>query len=102
MSEYENNGRPIGENTIEQLDADVRAGARHAKDAVVDAVSEGAQSIENAVEPVYERLVDGLDRVAENTARTLDQTRSIVRDYPIASLATIAIASVALARLLRR
>lgn len=102
MHEYENNGYATGENTTGQLKADVKDGARQAKNAIVDAVSEGAQGIEDAVQPAYERLVDGLDSFAENATRTLEQTRSIVRDYPIASLATMAVASIALARLLRR
>ena len=103
MTTYEDNEQGSAKDAAEELAGDVKRGARRVKHAVREAVAEGAEEVEDAMRPTFrERLVDGMKSVVEDPASTLQKVRDIVRDHPLASLTTIAIASVIVARGLRR
>ena len=103
MTTYEDDEQSPEKTAADDLAGDVRRGARRVKHAVREAVADGAEAVEDAVRPTFrERLVDAVKSVAEDPASTLQQVRDIVRDHPLASLTTIAIASAVVARALRR
>lgn len=87
------NNNPLNEDVgdaADELVQDVRRGARR----VGRAVTKGAEAIDDAVRPGFgEQLSETLCSIGGAPSRTVDLTRDLVRDHPVASLATVAVAA---------
>ena len=81
---------------------DIKRGAKR----VGRAIADGADAVDDALRPSFgTQLADALKSIGEDPASTPELTRDLVRDHPLASLATAAAVGVIVAkgiRLLRR
>ena len=67
-----------------------------------DDVAADAESNQDAIESLGDRMIDSLKSVANDPKQMVRAVRALVRDYPLVSLATVALASLAVARVSRR
>lgn len=61
-----------------------------------------AESIPDTIQNIGRQVVDGVKSVASDPKQMVQAVRDLVRDYPLASLATVAFASLAIGRAFRR
>ena len=88
---------------VDEVVQDVRRGARRASVAIRTAVAEGAGAIDDALHPTLLEQISELGvTMRDHPSETLEVVRRIIRDRPILSVTSIALASLALYRVSRK
>lgn len=69
---------------------------------VKSAVSDGAEAIAGKARETYASAVKNVKSAAEDPSKMVEALRDIVRDHPLAAIATVAVASMLVGRMIMR
>lgn len=73
-----------------------------AASALKSAVSDGAEAIANKARETYSGVMENVKSAADDPSKIGDALRDIVRDHPLAAIATVAVASFLVGRMITR
>jgi len=98
----ESNAAPRIAEAVDGALGDARRDTLSAANTVKNAVSDGAEAIAGKVRETYTSAVKNVKSAAEDPSRIADAVRDIVRKHPLAAIATVAVASLLVGRMIMR
>ena len=105
MSTPMENGSNTSSRTTKAAESEIseaQQGTRAAASAVKNAVSDGVEAIAGKARETYASAVKGVKSAADDPSKMADALRDIVRDHPLAAIATVAVASLLVGRMFMR